>query len=189
MPQQPALANGAESLTKHGVSLGCDGFIINYFYRHDCLCPHCIASFKAYLAERFTAEQLNEKFQIADLKSHRFTEIVSWHKPEESTPLRREMLRFSQVANKAAFDDVFVKYGRSLKPDLLVAQWNHLGNFNQLSGDERCLLPSESWGRDENYLWYSTGGRHFTDLADGMLGEGTLQRGTFAVRSATSRSR
>lgn len=176
--------------TKHGVSLGCDGFIINYFYRHDCLCPHCVAAFKAYLAERFTAEQLNEKFQIADLKSHRFTEIVSWHKPEESTPLRREMLRFSQVANKAAFDDVFVKYGRTLKPDLLVAQWNHLGNFNQLSGDERCLLPSESWGRDENYLWYSTGGAaHYTDLADGMLGEGTLQaryiRGSFGNKPFT----
>ena len=176
--------------TKHGVSLGCDGFIINYFYRHDCLCPHCVAAFKAYLAERFTAEELNLKFQISDLKSHRFTEIVSWHKPEESTPLRREMLRFSQVANKAAFDDVFVKYGRSLKPDLLVAQWNHLGNFNQLSGDERCLLPSESWGRDENYLWYSTGGAaHFTDLADGILGEGTLQaryiRGSFGNKPFT----
>lgn len=176
--------------TKHGVSLGCDGFIINYFYRHDCLCPHCVAAFKGYLAERFTAEELNLKFQISDLKSHRFTEIVSWHKPEESTPLRREMLRFSQVANKAAFDDVFVKYGRTLKPDLLVAQWNHLGNFNQLSGDERCLLPSESWGRDENYLWYSTGGAaHYTDLADGMLGEGTLQaryiRGSFGNKPFT----
>lgn len=176
--------------TKHGISLGCDGFIINYFYRHDCLCPHCVAEFKAYLAGRFTPEQLNEKFQIADLKSHRFTEIVSWHKPEESTPLRREMLRFSQVANKAAFDDVFVKYGRSLKPDLLVAQWNHLGNFNQLNGDERCLLPSEQWGRDENYLWYSTGAAaHYTDLAEGMLGEGTLQaryiRGSFGNKPFT----
>lgn len=176
--------------TKHGISLGCDGFVINYFYRHDCLCPHCVAAFKAYLAERFTAEELNLKFQISDLKSHRFTEIVSWHKSEESTPLRREMLRFSQVANKAAFDDVFVKYGRSLKPDLLVAQWNHLGNFNQLSGDERCLLPSEVWGRDENYLWYSTGGAaHFTDLADGILGEGTLQaryiRGSFGNKPFT----
>ena len=31
------------------------------------------------------------------------------------------------------------------------------GDFNQISGDERCLLPSELWGRDEDYLWYSTG--------------------------------
>ena len=50
------------------------------------------------------------------------------------------MLRWSQIANKQAFDDVFIDYGRSLKPDLIVAQWNHLGNFNQISGDERCML-------------------------------------------------
>ena len=111
--------------------------MINYFYRHDCHCSHCVAEFKKYLGERFTAEDLKSKFEISDLKSHRFTEIVSWHKPDESTPLRREMLRFSQVANKQAFDEVFVKYGRSLKPDLLVGQWNHLGNFNQLNGDEQ----------------------------------------------------
>ncbi len=170
--------------TKHGIDQGCDGFIANYFYRHDCLCPHCVAEFKTYLGERFTAEELRAKYEIADVKTHRFKEIVSWHKPEESTPLRREMLRFSQVANKRAFDEVFVKYGRSLKPDLIVAQWNHLGGFNQLSGDERCLLPAEMWGRDEDYLWYSTGdAAHFTDLAEGILGEGTLQarfiRGAF----------
>ncbi len=170
--------------TKHGIELGCDGFVINYFYRHDCLCPHCVSAFKAHLTERFTAKELNRQFQIADLKSHRFTEIVSWHNPNESTPLRREMLRFSQIANKLAFDDVFVKYGRSIKPDLIVSQWNHLGNFNQLNGDERCMLPSDLWGRDEDYLWYSTGGAAcFTDLAEGYLGEGTLQaryiRGSF----------
>jgi hypothetical protein len=170
--------------TKHGIQLGCDGFVANYFYRHDCLCSHCVAEFKKHLAARFSAEELNLKFQISDLKTHRFTEIVSWHKPEESTPLRREMLQFSQIANKRAFDEVFVKYGRSLKPDLLVAQWNHLGDFNQLNGDERCLLPAEYWGHGEDYLWYSTGGAaHFTDLAEGFLGEGTLQaryiRGAF----------
>ncbi len=170
--------------TKHGIDLGCDGFMINYFYRHNCLCSHCVAEFKKYLAERFTAEELNAKFQIANLAAHRFSEIASWHKPEESTPLRREMLRFSQIANKRAFDEVFVKYGRSIKPDLIVGQWNHLGNFNQVSGDERCLLPADLWGRDETYLWYSTGdAAYFTDLANGILGEGTLQarfiRGAF----------
>lgn len=176
--------------TKHGIEQGCDGFMINYFYRHDCHCQHCVAEFKKYLGERFTAEDLKSKFEIANLESHRFSEIVSWHKPEESTPLRREMLRFSQVANKHAFDEVFVKYGRSLKPDLLVGQWNHLGNFNQLNGDERCLLPGDLWGRDESYLWYSTGGSaHYTDLPEGMLGEGTLQsryiRGMFGNKPFT----
>ena len=170
--------------TKAGIDRGVDGFIANYFYRHDCHCPHCVAGFKQHLRSRYTAEELRQQFSIDDLAAHEFEEIVAWHKPEESTPLRREMLAFSQIANKRAFDRVFVEYGRSLKPDLLVAQWNHLSNFSQISGDERCLLPAELWGRDESYLWYSTGGSAFyTDLDNGFLGEGTLQaryiRGAF----------
>jgi hypothetical protein len=170
--------------TKAAIDRGVDGLMINYFYRHDCHCPHCVAGFKKYLGERFTAGQLREKFGIADLAGHVFPEIVSWHDPKTSTPLRRAMLRWSQIANKQAFDEVFVKYGRSLKPGLLVGQWNHLGDFGQVSGDERCLLPGELWGKDEDYLWYSTGGAaFFTDLKEGFLGEATLQaryiRGAF----------
>ncbi|MCS6852266.1 MAG: hypothetical protein NZ700_13970 [Gemmataceae bacterium] len=169
---------------KVGISRGVDGFIANYFYRHNCLCPHCRAGFKEYLAQRFTADELRRQLGIADLAGHQFSEIVGWHDPKESTPLRREMLRFSQISTKRAFDEVFVRYGRSLKPDLIVAQWNHLGFFSQISGDERCLLPSDLWGRDEDYLWYSTGSAAcYTDLANGYLGEGTLQarylRGAF----------
>ena len=78
--------------------------------------------------------------------THRFREIVSWHPAAETTPLRLEMLRFSQVSNKEVFDEVFVRYGRSLKPDLIVAQWNHLGNLSQIDGDERCLLPAGALG-------------------------------------------
>jgi hypothetical protein len=169
---------------KRGVARGADGFIANYFYRHNCLCEHCQKGFRNYLAARFKPEELRAKLGITDLKTHKFAEIVGWHDSKESTPFRREQLRFSQIACKEAFDDVFVKYGKSLKPDLLVAQWNHLGDFGQISGDERCLLPSTLWGRDEDYLWYSTGGAAcFTDLKEGVLGEGTLQaryiRGAF----------
>ena len=169
---------------KVGISRGVDGFIANYFYRHNCLCSHCVAGFKEYLSGRFTASQLRERFGISDLPHHRFTELVSWHDPKESTPLRQEMLRFSQIAIKRAYDEVFIEYGRSIKPDLIVGQWNHLGDFGQISGDERCFLPAELWGRGEDYLWYSTGAAaYFTDLAAGVLGEGTLQaryiRGTF----------
>ncbi len=161
---------------KAGIARGVDGYVINYFYRHDCHCEHCQKGFRDYLAGRFTPEQLRERFAIADLKRHRFPEIVGWHDPKRSTPLRREMLRWSQISTKEAFDDVFVRYARSLKPGLILAQWNHLGDFAQISGDERCLLPAELWGRDEDYLWYSTGGSaNFTDLANGLLGEATLQ--------------
>ena len=170
--------------TKHGIDQGLDGFMINYFYRHDCHCRHCIAGFKQHLRNRYGAAELKSQFGIGNLAKHKFSEIVAWHNPKESTPLRREMLQFSQIANKQAFDEVFVKYGRSLKPDLIVGQWNHLGNFSQINGDERCLLPGELWGRDEDYLWYSTGSSaFFTDLENGFLGEGTLQaryiRGAF----------
>jgi hypothetical protein len=161
---------------KNGINQGCDGFIANYFYRHDCHCKHCVAGFKQHLAERYKADQLKEKYAIADLKAHKFDEIVSWHKPEESTPLRREMLAFSQIANKRAFDDVFIDYGRSIKPDLMVAQWNHLSNFSSINGDERCLLPTSLWGKDEDYTWYSMGASGcYSDIAGHYLGEGSLQ--------------
>jgi hypothetical protein len=167
-----------------GIRRGVDGFIANYLYRHECMCPHCVAGFKRYLADRFTPEELRSRFAVADLAQHQFPAIVGWHDPKDSSPLRREMLRFSQISVKQAFDRVFVEHGRSLKPDLIVAQWDHLGDFGQISGDERCLLPADLWGRSEDYLWYSTGGAlTFTDLAEGILGDGTLQaryiRGAF----------
>lgn len=161
---------------KAAVDRGVDGLIANYFYRHDCLCEHCQRAFRVHLRERYKPEQLKNLFEIADVDKHVFKEIVSWHNPKESTKLRREMLRFSQIATKKAFDEVFVKYGRSLKPGFIVGQWNHLGDFGQIAGDERCLLPASLWSKDEDYLWYSTGGAaYFTDLKEGFLGEGTLQ--------------
>jgi hypothetical protein len=166
-----------------GIARGVDGFISNYFYRHDCHCEYCVSGFRQYLRERFSARQLRQQFAITNLATHSFEEIVAWHDPAKSTPLRREMLSFSQIANKRAFDEVFIQFGRSLKRDLIVAQWNHLGEFGQISGDERCLLPAGLWGRDEDYLWYSTGGSPATDIAAGVLGEGPLQaryiRGAF----------
>jgi hypothetical protein len=127
---------------------------------------------------------LRERLGIPDLERQEFREIVGWHDPKESTPLRREMLQFSQIAIKRAFDEVFLEFGRSIKADLIAAQWDHLGDFDQIRGDERCFLPADQWGRGEDYLWYSTGGAAcFTDLSQGILGEGTLQaryiRGAF----------
>lgn len=169
---------------KRGLARGVDGYVANYFYRHNCLCKYCQTGFRDYLGGRFKPDELKTRFGIGDIKAHTFPEIVGWHDPKESTPLRREMLRWSQIGTKQAFDDVFVKSARSHKPDLILAQWNHLGDFGQISGDERCMLPSELWGKDEDYLWYSTGGAAcFTDLKEGVLGEGTLQaryiRGAF----------
>ncbi|HLU46799.1 MAG TPA: hypothetical protein VK116_01905, partial [Planctomycetota bacterium] len=171
----PAWREVLKAWVRFGIAQGVDGFIVNYFYRHDCRCERCVEGFRSYLSERFSAAELRAQFGIADLDSHEFDEIGAWHEPSRSTPLRREALRFSQVANKRAFDEVFIEYGRSLDPDLIVAQWNHIGDFQQLSGDERCLLPAELWARGEDYLWYSTGGAtNATDIARGVFDEATL---------------
>jgi hypothetical protein len=161
---------------KRGIDRGVDGYIANYFYKHNCHCEHCQAEFRAYLKERHSTEELKSKFEIGDVASHQFSEMAYWHDPKESTPLKREMLRWAQISNKRVFDKVFHEYGRSLKPDLISGQWNHLGNFGQIAGDERCLIPADLWGEGETYLWYSTGGAACaTDIPAGNLGEGTLQ--------------
>jgi len=182
--RNPGWQTVLKALVKRGVERGVDGFIANYFYRHNCLCEHCQSGFREYLSERHDPDELKKQFGIASLATHEFDEIVYWHKPEESTPLRREMLRWSQISNKQVFDEVFLKYGRSLKPNLITAQWNHLGKITPIRGDERSLMPAELWGRDEDYLWYSTGAAaYFTDLENRFLGDATLQaryvRGSF----------
>lgn len=191
------------------IQRGVDGLIANYFYRRDCMCQYCQDGFRAYLAAHYTAEQLREQMGITDIKTHRFTEIVSWHDPSQSdrpnthtmptgstssiintaktNAYRMAALTWTQISLKQAYDDVFIHYGRKLKPDLMVAQWNHLGDFNQINGDERSALPGDLWGRGEDYLWYSTGNAHSqTDLAKGDLGDGTLQlryiRGAFGAK-------
>lgn len=188
--RNPSWQKVLKAWVRHGIKLGVDGYVANYFYRHNCTCEYCVHDFREYLKTRFSPAELRTRFGIEDLERHRFDELVSWHDPAQSTPLRREMLRFSQISNKQVFDEVFVRYGRSIKPDLIVAQWNHLGDFSQVSGDERCLLPGDLWGRGEDYLWYSLGGSaNFTDLAKGFLGDGTLQaryiRGAFADKPFT----
>jgi hypothetical protein len=163
---------------KRGIERGLDGYVINYFYRHNCTCDHCQSAFKAHLKDRFTADQIRSKFQIANLDQHRFEEIVARHNPKQSTPLRLEMHRFSDISNKRNFDDVFIDYGRKLKPDLILAQWLHLYDFRYPAHgptDERQLLPKEMWSRGEDYIWYCVGGvPKPTGLKKGILGDGTL---------------
>jgi hypothetical protein len=176
-----------KAMMTDAIARGVDGLIANYYYRRDCMCAHCVGGFRAWLGTNYTAAQMKEQFAIADLKAHQFAEIPSWHNPKETSPYKLAALKWTQLSLKAAFDDVFIAHGRKLKPDLLVAQWNHLSAFSQINGDERCLLPGDVWGRDESYLWYSTGNAASqTDLANGDLGDGTLQlryiRGAFGPK-------
>ena len=163
---------------KRGIDLGVDGYVINYFYRHNCVCEHCSRAFKAYLKDHFTAAEVKEKFGIADVDSHQFDEIVARHDPRKSTPLRLEMHRFSDISNKQNFDDVFITYGRSIRPDLILAQWLHLYDFRYPPHgptDERQFLPADMWSKGEDYIWYCVGGvPKPTGVDKGILGDGTL---------------
>jgi hypothetical protein len=146
---------------RRAINMGVDGFVINYFYRLNCLCPYCRRGFKDYLRERYTPAELRRQFGIEKLETHEFAEVVSRHDQRTSTPLRLEMHRFSDISNKKGFDDVFIAYGRSLKPDLILAQWLHssadFGYPPTGSVDERAMLPTQMWGQGEDYLWYSPG--------------------------------
>jgi hypothetical protein len=176
-----------KAMMTDAIARGVDGLIANYYYRRDCMCTHCVGGFRAWLATNYSGAQLKAQFAIADLKAHAFVEIPSWHNPKETSPFKLAALKWTQLSLKESFDDVFIAHGRKLKPDLMVAQWNHLGGFSQINGDERCLLPGDVWGRNESYLWYSTGNAASqTDLANGDLGDGTLQlryiRGAFGPK-------
>jgi hypothetical protein len=150
-----------KAFVQRGVRMGLDGFMINYFYRLSCLCEHCQRGFRAHLRERYSDAELRRRFGIENLDKHQFAEIVSRHDFRATTPLRLEMQRFSDISNKRAFDDIFLEYGRTLKPGLVAAQWLHSSAdfaYPPVSSvDERAMLPTEMWGRGEDYLWYSPG--------------------------------
>jgi hypothetical protein len=142
-----------KAFVKRGIERGVDGFIANYFYTNGCMCKYCVQGFKDYLRQRYSPAELRKQFGIEDLDKHKFAEITGWYAPNQMTPLRLEGLRFSEISRKKAFDEIFIEYGRSLKPDLIVAQWLHSYQPTP-SNDERLTLPTELWGKGEDYLWY-----------------------------------
>jgi hypothetical protein len=145
-----------KAFLKRGIERGVDGFIANYFYTNGCMCKYCVQGFKDYLRQRYSPAELRMQFGIDDLDKHKFTEIPGGYEPNQMTPLRLEGLRFADLSRKQAFDEIFIQYGRSLKPDLIVAQWLH--SYQPMpSFDERFTLPAEIWGKGEDYLWYSVG--------------------------------
>jgi hypothetical protein len=142
-----------KAFLKRAIERGVDGLIANYFYSNGCMCKYCVQGFKDYLRQRYSPAELRKQFGIEDLDKHQFAEITGWYEPNAMTPLRLEGLRFSEIFRKKAFDEIFIEYGRSLKPDLIVAQWLH--SYQPMpSNDERLTLPAELWGKGEDYLWY-----------------------------------
>ena len=153
---------------------GVDGIMSNYNYRWLCVCAHCQAEFKKYLAQRYTPAQIKARFGIADLAGHKFETIagVLPGLPKRDAPdLDWEATHWAAQNFKFRWDELLIGHGRKRKPDLILAQWNHLGDVN--AGEERAFTPVEQWGRGENYFWYS-GGYGPTKLAEHNAGEAWL---------------
>jgi hypothetical protein len=146
-----------KAMVTKGLKLGLDGFNTTHNYESFCHCTHCTAYVRRHLQEE-------GPFSDAELKTLYGTTLEETEYPQiapENTSA--ELLqRFASMLNRAAvrrrkeaFDDVFITHGRGLRPDLIIAQWDH--KYDLRVSDERNALPLGEWGRDESYIWYSQG--------------------------------
>ena len=110
---------------RFGVTQGVDGFIANYFYRHDCHCQHCVAAWREYLRERFTAEQLIDRFGIGTMRS--FLADLSAGKPLEEALAKRTL---PLGALETAFKEHAKKVASAYGPDL---DWTPLTDAEYLA--------------------------------------------------------
>jgi hypothetical protein len=148
-----------KQMLKCAVDQGVDGVVTTYNYRFECVCPHCQDAFKTWLAEHQTPEQLKSKLGIDNLQEHKFATIPAsipgYPIAEEASELDWLAARWGAEHFKQKYDEIFLQYGRSLRKDFVVAQWNHLSHVSLK--EERAFLPLEQWGRGEDYFWYSGG--------------------------------
>lgn len=163
-----------KAMLKVAIDNGVDGIMSNYNYRWGCVCEYCQAAFKSYLSARYSEAELKTRFAIDDIETYAFDRIygkIPGYPAEDAPAIDFEAMRFSAIKFKEAFDEVLIDYGRSLKPDLIVATWNHVGGLDL--SEERAFLPAEMWGKGENYFWYS-GAHAGKKIADGYVGDGWL---------------
>jgi len=184
-PNNPYWRQVLKAMVEVGIDLGLDGFITVYNFRQSCRCPHCASRFGDWLRAAYTPEEVTTRFGIEDPAEVVWAEAPAAGFPAAGYPadtrewLSLEAQRFLHASNKEAFDEIFIEYGRQLKPDLLVAQWNHFGGHQGGSGTffrpcERALLPADVWGRDESYLW-SCQSKRATAISRGHVGDTTLE--------------
>ncbi|MCA9069332.1 MAG: hypothetical protein KDA84_10435, partial [Planctomycetaceae bacterium] len=148
-----------KQMLKVAIDQDIDGVITTFNYNFECSCPHCQKAFKGWLKDRLTPEELQTKLGIKNLDEHTFEKIPAriGGYPDVATATELDWLamRWGAVHFKKMFDEIFLDYGRSLRKDLLVAQWNHLSHVSDK--EERMFLPLELYGRGEDYFWYSGG--------------------------------
>ena len=144
-------------MVSKAIALGMDGLMVHHNFATFCKCDFCRKYLCAHLEQTFDNQELRTIFGTQELEE--VEDLFTPH-PACSAALKAQMeLAVQKVIHrrrKEAFDEIFIDYGRSLKPDLLLAQWYHKYDFKPI--DERSLLPNDLWAKDEDYIWYSQGG-------------------------------
>ena len=144
-------------MVKKAIDLGIDGFNVHHNFENFCRCRYCQDYVQDRLRETFDSGDLQQIFGRRDL-----AEVPDLLSPCQKCPedLRQRfqltLNRATHLRRKEALDEIYITHGRSLKPDLLLAQWYHKYDF--MPHDERSLLPSGLWAKNEDYIWYSQGG-------------------------------
>ena len=139
------------------VKLGIDGFNVHHNFENFCQCSYC---------QNYILEKLRDAFDTRDLQlifgRRDLAEVADLLTPCQACPedlqkrFQLTLNRATHLRRKEALDEIYIAHGRSLKSDLLLAQWYHKYDF--MPHDERSLLPSTLWAKDESYIWYSQGG-------------------------------
>ena len=144
-------------MVSKAIELGIDGFNVHHNFEYFCRCSYCQDYVRDKLQDAFDSSDLRQVFGRRDL-----AEVPDLLTPCQECPedlgqrFQLAVNRATHLRRKEALDEIYIAHGRSLKPDLLLAQWYHKYDF--MPHDERSLLPSGLWAKDEDYIWYSQGG-------------------------------
>ena len=160
-----------KAMVRKGIEVGLDGFNATHHYESLCHCRYCSDYARSYLGTRLGEEEIEEIFGVSDL-GQVVDVLTAAPGCSEAAAARLKLVlaQGSDLKRKESFDEVFIEFGRSLKPGLLLSQWNHKYDFRP--HDERCLLPRELWARGEDYIWYSQGpSKAVSSLAQGYLAD------------------
>ena len=160
-----------KAMVRKGIEVGLDGFNATHHYESLCHCRYCSDYARSYLGTRLGEEEIEEIFGVSDLEQVADVLTAAPGCSEAAAArLKLVLAQGSDLKRKESFDEVFIEFGRSLKPGLLLSQWNHKYDFRP--HDERCLLPRELWARGEDYIWYSQGpSKAVSSLAQGYLAD------------------
>ncbi len=172
-----------KAMVKAAIDIGIDGFMSVFNFRYTCHCGHCQTSFRKYLKDQYSADDLKLRFGIDDIDKHSFKIIPGFTSPDWS-PLAVEAHRWTDKSLQAAWHEVFVEYGRSLKPDLILGAWYHCHwlqpgfkpSTDLIKGDERVTLPLKDCAKGASYFWYCMGTSVIRARPEqGSLGDSALE--------------